>query len=54
MASTASSSLWDKAVQSLSDEDKQSIDFSRPDKPTILADVLQAAEQKKQLCMQKR
>ncbi|KAL8884882.1 MAG: hypothetical protein Q9192_006754, partial [Flavoplaca navasiana] len=54
MASTASFSLWDQAVQSLSDEDKQSIDFSRPDKPTILADVLQAAEQKKQLCMQKR
>ncbi|KAI4270179.1 MAG: hypothetical protein LQ337_006838 [Flavoplaca oasis] len=54
MASTASSSLWDKAVQSLSDEDKQSIDFSQTDKPTILADVLQAAEQKKQLCMQKR
>ncbi|KAL9036276.1 MAG: hypothetical protein Q9180_004390 [Flavoplaca navasiana] len=54
MASTASFSLWDQAVQSLSDEDKQSIDFSRPDKATILADVLQAAEQKKHLCMQKR
>ncbi|KAL8875832.1 MAG: hypothetical protein Q9198_005861, partial [Flavoplaca austrocitrina] len=54
MASTASFSLWDKAVQSLSDEDKQSINFSQTDKPTILADVLQAAEQKKQLCMHKR
>ncbi|KAL8876448.1 MAG: hypothetical protein Q9198_005357 [Flavoplaca austrocitrina] len=54
MASTASFSLWDKAVQTLSDEDKQSINFSQPDKATILADVLQAAEQQKQLCMQKR
>ncbi|KAL8657729.1 MAG: hypothetical protein Q9226_001628 [Calogaya cf. arnoldii] len=54
MASTAPVSLWDRAVNSLTDEDKQSIDFSRTDKPSILTDVLQAAESKKQLCMQKR
>ncbi|KAL8720548.1 MAG: hypothetical protein Q9181_007895, partial [Wetmoreana brouardii] len=46
--------LWDKAVDSLSDDDKQAIDFSRNDKSAILSDVLQAAEQKKQICMQKR
>lgn len=54
MASTAAVSLWDRAVGSLTDEDKQSIDFSRTDKSTILEDVLQAAESKKQLCLQKR
>ncbi|KAL8850414.1 MAG: hypothetical protein Q9221_004646 [Calogaya cf. arnoldii] len=54
MASTAAVSLWDRAVSSLGDEDKQAIDFSRTDKPSILTDVLQAAESKKQLCMQKR
>ncbi|KAL8691858.1 MAG: hypothetical protein Q9218_003002 [Villophora microphyllina] len=47
-------SLWDRAVASLSDEDKQAIDFFRSDKPAILSDVLQAAENKQQLCMQKR
>lgn len=54
MASTAVVTLWDRAVSSLTDEDTQSIDFSRTDKTTILADVLQAAELKKQLCLQKR
>ncbi|KAI4199301.1 MAG: hypothetical protein LQ350_004683 [Teloschistes chrysophthalmus] len=47
-------SLWDRAVASLSSEDQQAIDFSRADKPAILSDVLQAAEEMKQLCMQKR
>ncbi|KAL8800925.1 MAG: hypothetical protein Q9223_007165 [Gallowayella weberi] len=54
MASTTATRLWDEAVNSLNDEDKQAIDFLRADKPTILADVLNAAEQKKELCMQKR
>lgn len=54
MASTSAVTLWDRAVSSLTDEDKQSIDFSRTDKTTILADVLHAAELKKQLCLQKR
>ncbi|KAL8798803.1 MAG: hypothetical protein Q9182_006375 [Xanthomendoza sp. 2 TL-2023] len=54
MASTTATKLWDEAVNSLSDEDKQAIDFLRSDKPAILADVLHAAEQKKELCMQKR
>ncbi|KAL8726835.1 MAG: hypothetical protein Q9166_006451 [cf. Caloplaca sp. 2 TL-2023] len=54
MAQSSPASLWDKAVESLSDEDKRAIDFSRIDRPAVLADVLKAAEQKKQLCMQKR
>lgn len=54
MALALQSDLWDRAVDALSDEDKQAIDFSRTDKPAILADVLHAAEQKKQMCMQKR
>ncbi|KAL8783475.1 MAG: hypothetical protein Q9213_004612 [Squamulea squamosa] len=39
---------------SLSDKDRQAIDFTQTDKKTVLADVLKAVEQKKQLCMQKR
>ncbi|KAL8683543.1 MAG: hypothetical protein Q9186_000455 [Xanthomendoza sp. 1 TL-2023] len=54
MASTTATKLWDRAVSTLTDEDKQAIDFLRADKPAILTDVLHAAEQKKQLCMQKR
>ncbi|KAL8769068.1 MAG: hypothetical protein Q9209_004854 [Squamulea sp. 1 TL-2023] len=50
----ASDSLWDRAVNTLSDEDRQAIDVTQTDKTTVLADVLKAAEQKKQLCMQKR
>lgn len=46
--------LWTKAVDSLSPEDRQAIDFSRIEKSAILSDVLHAAEQKKQICMQKR
>ncbi|KAI4117701.1 MAG: hypothetical protein LQ345_002125 [Seirophora villosa] len=46
--------LWTKAVDSLSPEDRQAIDFSRVEKSAILSDVLHAAEQKKQTCMQKR
>ncbi|KAL8638503.1 MAG: hypothetical protein Q9228_004347 [Teloschistes exilis] len=55
LKSTASqSSLWDRAVASVSSEDQQAIDFSRADKPAILSDILQAAEEKKQLFMQER
>ncbi|KAI4129777.1 MAG: hypothetical protein LQ338_002087 [Usnochroma carphineum] len=47
--------LWDRAVDALSDEDKQAIDFSNvDDKPSILSDLLKAAEEKRQVCMQKR
>jgi hypothetical protein len=44
--------LWDRALQSLSDEDKQQIDFSSSSKLSILKDVLHAVEEKKELCVQ--
>jgi len=47
-------SLWEKAVQTLRDEDKQHIDFNRKDKRAILDDVLTAVNDKKRLCMEKR
>ena len=45
--------LWTTALNSLSDEDRQDIDFSS-DKLTVLEDVYNAAQEKKQICMQKR
>ncbi|KAL8666371.1 MAG: hypothetical protein Q9168_007498 [Polycauliona sp. 1 TL-2023] len=54
MTTIASVNLWDRAVGLLGDEDKQLLDFTQTDKLKILADVLQATEQKKQLCLQKR
>ncbi|KAL8992618.1 MAG: hypothetical protein Q9169_006964 [Polycauliona sp. 2 TL-2023] len=54
MTAIAAVSLWDRAVSSLSDEDKQSFDFCQTDKSKILAGVLQATERKKQLCLQRR
>ena len=38
----------------MSDEDKQHINLTRPDKVTVLSDVLAAVEKKRQLCLQKR
>lgn len=46
--------LWDRAVKTLSDEDRRNIDFSRPGKLDILGDVLKAAERKKEECLKKR
>lgn len=46
--------MWEKAVQTLSDEDKQHIDFNRKDKLAILDEVLTAVNDKKRLCMEKR
>ncbi|KAL8958324.1 MAG: hypothetical protein Q9193_004597 [Seirophora villosa] len=45
---------WTKAVDSLSPEDRQAIDFSRIEKSAILSDLLHAAEQQKQTYMQER
>lgn len=36
--------LWDKAVETLSDEDKRNINFSRPERLDILGDVLKVVE----------
>lgn len=46
--------LWEKAAQTLSDEDKLKFDFSRTNRLAILNDVLVAVEAKKQSCMDKR
>src|SRR3954465_4758399 len=46
--------LWEKAVHTLSDEDKQHIDFNSEDKLSVLDDVLAAVNEKKRLCMEKR
>ncbi|KAL8991707.1 MAG: hypothetical protein Q9169_007725 [Polycauliona sp. 2 TL-2023] len=54
MTAIAAVSLWDRAVSSLSDEDKQFFDLTQTDKTKILADILQAIEHKKQLCLQRR
>jgi hypothetical protein len=43
--------LWERAVAALSDKDKQDVDFDRTDKLAILADVLNAVDKKKQLCI---
>ncbi|KAI9771411.1 MAG: hypothetical protein M1839_002801 [Geoglossum umbratile] len=46
--------LWDKAVETLSDNEKQQINLSQQDKLTILHEVLVAVEEKKKLCLEKR
>jgi len=42
--------LWAKAVEALSDSDKQHIDFSRLDKRAVLNDLLNVVEEKKRRC----
>ena len=46
--------LWKRAVDSLSDEDKQNVDFTGYDKLGILDDVLAAVEKGKRTCLEKR
>lgn len=45
-----SENLWDKALEALSDHDKQQIDFSRFDKLAVLNDLLGVVEEKKRRC----
>ena len=45
--------LWEKAAESLGEDDRLSFNFSRADKPAILVDILAAAETKRQMCIQK-
>jgi hypothetical protein len=45
-----SENLWAKAVEALSDSDKQQIDFSRLDKRAVLNDLLGVVEEKKRRC----
>jgi hypothetical protein len=49
-----SNDLWALAAVELSDEDRRNINFSRPDKLSILSDLLELTEQSKQECIQKR
>ena len=41
-------------MELLSEEEKQQIDFNRPDKLAILDDILTVVEEKKKLCLEKR
>jgi hypothetical protein len=45
--------LWDKAVETLSDKEKLGIDFKVGDKSTILKDVLDFVEKKREVCLEK-
>jgi hypothetical protein len=47
-------SLWDKAAEALGGEDKRNVDFNREDKLAILRDVLEAVNEKKRTCLEKR
>jgi hypothetical protein len=46
--------LWDKAVDSLKEKDKQNVDFQRSNKRAILLDLLGEIQKKKQLCIERR
>lgn len=46
--------LWQKALETLDDDLKASLDFKKSTKHNILAAVLKTAEEKKQLCLKKR
>lgn len=46
--------LWDKAVNSLKEEDKQNVNFQRADKRAILVDLLEEVQKKKQVCIERR
>ncbi|KAL8789942.1 MAG: hypothetical protein Q9195_006603 [Heterodermia aff. obscurata] len=52
-AGAYSESLWQKALNRLDDDTKKNLDYEDSDKRSIVAKVLRAAEEKKQLCMQK-
>jgi hypothetical protein len=47
-------SIWEKALEVLGDEDKRNVDFHREDKLAILRDVLNAVDEKKRTCLEKR
>ncbi|OCK86545.1 ankyrin, partial [Cenococcum geophilum 1.58] len=46
--------LWALAAAQLNDEDRRNLDFSRPDKLNILADLHALTEKSKQTCIEKR
>lgn len=46
--------LWDKAIEALSDKDKEQISLYRSDRLALLNDVLETVELKKKQCMENR
>ncbi|KAI9787979.1 MAG: hypothetical protein M1816_007283 [Peltula sp. TS41687] len=46
--------LWDRAAAELSDDDRRNIDFDRPGKRNVLADLHKLAETSKQKCIDKK
>ena len=52
--STFAEGLWEKAVASLSDEERRDIDFTCTDRLGILEDILTAVEKGKRTCIEKR
>ncbi|KAL9102975.1 MAG: hypothetical protein Q9163_001928 [Psora crenata] len=46
--------LWEKAIQQLSNDDRECIGFHATDRLDVLQDVLTAATSKRDVCMQKR
>ena len=49
-----SQNLWQKALETLDDDLKFSLDVKKSTKRNILAAALRTAEEKRQLCLQKR
>lgn len=47
-------SLWDKAVASLSEEDRHGIDFQQTDRRANLVDLITEVQRKKQDCVKRR
>ncbi|KAL1635021.1 hypothetical protein SLS58_010473 [Diplodia intermedia] len=47
-------SLWDRAFDELDAHDRQRLAAVQPDRLTVLEDVLESVEQKKQTCLEKR
>ena len=45
---------WTLAVARISDEDRQNINFSRPDKLNILSELQALTEQSRQECIERR
>lgn len=50
----ASNDLWQEAMATISEQDKHTIGLFRPERPTILEDILVDVEAKRQICMQNR
>lgn len=52
--SSTAENLWQKALETLDEDLRASLDFDRDGKLDILKKTLRTAEQKKQICLRKR